>query len=406
MSLVMYVMQFVVILYVITLCFFLFFFSSRRRHTRCALVTGVQTCALPISRDLSGVPRAVPEARRARDGGAGMSGTGKGLLFDGSDWDFDLIRRVHEAVAEVAERTLKLDTYPNQIEVITAEQMLDAYSFTGMPLFYKHWSFGKQFVHHELLYRKGMRGLAYELVINSDPCISYIMEENSAMMQTLVIAHAAYGHNHFFKNNYLFKQWTDADGILDYLEFAKGYIMNCEERYGHDAVERLLDGAHALMHQGVHRYPRSQSRDLKEEALREAERHAYQESIFNDLWRTLPRGEQTSAIPAAAAERQALLHLPQENILYFLEKTAPRLDAWQREVLRITRVIAQYFYPQMQTKVMNEGAATYVHYRIVTTLHDEGRLSDGAYMEFLQTHTNVVYQPMFNTPGYNRSEEN
>src|SRR3546814_16475799 len=66
---------------------------------------------------------AVPEARRARDGGAGMSGTGKGLLFDGSDWDFDLIRRVHEAVAEVAERTLKLDTYPNQIEVITAEQM-------------------------------------------------------------------------------------------------------------------------------------------------------------------------------------------------------------------------------------------------------------------------------------------
>src|SRR3546814_6589416 len=83
-----------------------------------------------------------------------MSGTGKGLLFDGSDWDFDLIRRVHEAVAEVAERTLKLDTYPNQIEVITAEQMLDAYSSTGMPLFYKHWSFGKQFVHHELLYRK------------------------------------------------------------------------------------------------------------------------------------------------------------------------------------------------------------------------------------------------------------
>src|SRR3546814_6128369 len=117
--------------------------------------------ALPIY--LSGVPRAVPEARRARDGGSGMSGAGKGLLFDGSDWDFDRIRRVHEAVAEVAERTLKLDTYPNQIEVITAEQMLDAYSSTGMPLFYKHWSFGKQFVHHELLYRKGMREHTSEL---------------------------------------------------------------------------------------------------------------------------------------------------------------------------------------------------------------------------------------------------
>src|SRR3546814_3541850 len=114
-------------------------------------------------------------------------------------------------------------------------------------------------------------------------CISYIMEENSAMMKMLVIANAAYGHNHFFKNNYLFKQGTDADGILDYLEFAKGYIMNCEERYGHDAVERLLDGAHALMHQGVHRYPRSQSRDLKEEALREAERTAEQESNITAL---------------------------------------------------------------------------------------------------------------------------
>src|SRR3546814_3004664 len=137
------------------------------------------------------------------------------------------------------------------IEVITAEQMLDAYSSTGMPLFYKHWSFGKQFLANEMLYRKGMRGLAYELVINSDPCISYIMEENTAMMQPLVIAHAAFGHNHFFMNNYLFKQWTDADGILDYLEFAKSSIMNCEERYGQKQVDWLMDADHALMHQGV-----------------------------------------------------------------------------------------------------------------------------------------------------------
>ena len=69
-----------------------------------------------------------------------------------------------------------------------------------------------------------MQGLAYEIVINSNPCISYIMEENTMTMQTLVIAHAAFGHNHFFKNNYLFQQWTDADGILDYLDFAKRYV--------------------------------------------------------------------------------------------------------------------------------------------------------------------------------------
>src|SRR3546814_7053586 len=80
-------------------------------------------------------------------------------------------------------------------------------------------------------YRKGLRSLVYELVINSDPCINYLMQENSATMQTLVIAHAAFGHNHFFKNNYVFKQWTDAEGILDYLEFAKRYIAQRSEEH-------------------------------------------------------------------------------------------------------------------------------------------------------------------------------
>jgi stage V sporulation protein R len=330
-----------------------------------------------------------------------MTGGSGRLLFEGTDWDFDTIRRIHEAVARVGEEELKLDTYPNQIEVITAEQMLDAYSSTGMPLFYKHWSFGKQFVHNELLYRKGMQGLAYEMVINSDPCISYIMEENSATMQTIVIAHAAYGQNHFFKNNYLFKQWTDAEGILDYLEFAKNYISRCEERHGFTAVERLLDGAHALMRQGVHRYPKAQVRDLKAELAREAERHAHQERVYDDLWRTLPTpGTPQKAANPVEDRRKALLDLPQENILYLLEKSAPRLEAWQREILRIIRLLAQYFYPQMQTKVMNEGAATYVHYRIMTRLHEKGELSDGAFMEFLQSHTNVVAQPMFDAAHY------
>ena len=141
-------------------------------------------------------------------------------------------QRIYDACEEVALGELGLDVYPNQIEVITAEQMLDAYSSVGMPLYYKHWSFGKHFAFQEASYRKGLMGLAYEIVINSSPCISYLMEENTATMQTLVTAHAAFGHNHFFKNNYLFKQWTDADGILDYLEFAKKYVTHCEHRHG------------------------------------------------------------------------------------------------------------------------------------------------------------------------------
>ncbi len=168
-------------------------------------------------------------------------------LFEGADWEFSTIQRCHDEISKIALGEMGLDIYTNQIEVIGTEQMLDAYSSIGMPLFYKHWSFGKHFARNEAMYQAGMQGLAYEIVINSNPCISYIMEENTATMQTLVIAHAAFGHNHFFKNNYLFQQWTDANGILDYLEFARDYIMSCEERYGEAAVERLLDAAHALM---------------------------------------------------------------------------------------------------------------------------------------------------------------
>jgi spore cortex formation protein SpoVR/YcgB (stage V sporulation) len=317
-------------------------------------------------------------------------------LFQGADWDFLTLQRIHDACEEIARSELGLDVYPNQIEVITAEQMLDAYSSVGMPLFYKHWSFGKHFAFHEASYRKGLMGLAYEIVINSSPCISYLMEENTATMQALVIAHAAFGHNHFFKNNYLFKQWTDADGILDYLEFAKSYVAQCEERQGRLAVEQTLDAAHALMSHGIDRYPGKRTLDLRAEEKRAGKRRLHEEAQFNDLWRTtVPTGRAKSDATLNLERRRKLLGLPQENLLYFLEKTAPRLQPWQREVLRIVRHIAQYFYPQSQTKVMNEGTATYVHYRIMTRLHERGRISDGNFLEFLQSHTNVVFQPEF-----------
>ncbi len=316
-------------------------------------------------------------------------------LYSGADWDFPLLQRIHDACEGIALSELGLNVYPNQIEVITAEQMLDAYSSVGMPLFYKHWSFGKHFAHHEAFYRKGLMGLAYEIVINSSPCISYLMEENTATMQTLVIAHAAFGHNHFFKNNYLFKQWTDAEGILDYLNFAKSYIAQCEEHHGQLAVERTLDAAHALMSHGVFRYPGKKTLDLRAEEKRERERRTHKERSFNDLWRTVPTGPGKTQSELSVDRRRTLLGLPQENILYFLEKSAPRLQSWQRELLRIVRHIAQYFYPQGLTKVMNEGTATYVHYRIMNRLHQQERISDGNFLEFLQSHTNVVFQPGF-----------
>ena len=113
-----------------------------------------------------------------------------------------------------------------------------------------------------------------------------------------------------------------------------------------------------------------------------------------------PAKETAKEDTSAEERRRALLQLPQENILYFLEKTAPRLQPWQREILRIVRIIAQYFYPQSQTKLMNEGCATYVHYRIMNRLHEKGLLTDGNMVEFLRSHTNVVFQPDFDDPRY------
>ena len=199
--------------------------------------------------------------------------------------------------------------------------MLDAYSSVGMPLFYKHWSFGKHFAHQEAFYRKGLMGLAYEIVINSSPCISYLMEENTATMQTLVIAHAAFGHNHFFKNNYLFKQWTDADGILDYLEFAKSYVAQCEERHGH--VGGGADAGCGAFADVARRLPLSRQGRRSTCAPRRSaarERRCARGAAFNDLWRTVPTGPSKTALELSVERRRALLGLPQENLLYFLEK--------------------------------------------------------------------------------------
>lgn len=325
-----------------------------------------------------------------------------GLIYSGSDWSFDDLRRAHDTIQEVALDDLGLSIYPNQIEVITSEQMLDAYAATGMPLMYSHWSFGKHFAREDMLYRKGARALAYELVINSDPCVSYVMEENTMTMQALVIAHAAFGHNHFFKNNYLFKQWTRADRVLDDLSYAKRFIAECEQRHGLQAVESLLDSAHALMSQGVSRYaPGRRARPSDLAAKAEAREQHYQET-YNDLYRTLPTSKRDEA-DAAKKEKIAAPgapQLPEENLLGFLIQHAPKLSDWQREILDIVRRMAQYFYPQRQTKVMNEGCATFVHYEIMNRLYDAGRIEEASMLEFLHMHSAVTAQPDFNSKRF------
>jgi len=215
-----------------------------------------------------------------------------------------------------------------------------------------------------------------------------LMEGNSLAMQALVIPHACFGHNSFSKGNYLFKQWTQPDAVLDYMLFARNYIADCEEHFGLDRVEQTLDALHALRDQGLDKYKRPRKLDTRKERAEQAKRLAVAQE-------NMRQGENYSVVPhAAKAEAAAAVFpaSPEENVLYFLEKHAPKLEPWQRELARIVRKIAQYFYPQRQTQVMNEGWATFWHHRLINDMYDAKQIDQGILLECLHSHTNVIRQ--------------
>ena len=314
-----------------------------------------------------------------------------------SEWSYELLDTYYLEIEKIAKNVFGLDVYANQLELISSEQMLEAYSTHAMPLYYDHWATGMRFVEEFEKYKKGHMGLAYEVVINSNPCIAYLMEENTMMMQILVTAHACFGHNHFFKNNYMFQQWTDANSIVDYLVFAKKYIRECEEQHGIDAVEEILDACHALQFYGVDKYKRPKEMTHVEQEEAKAEREKWDREQVNVLWSTIP---QTRPDKAEDEDKDIFPDSPQENLLYFIEKNAPNVETWKREIIRIVRKLAQYFYPQMQTQLMNEGFATFMHYHIIMEMYDRGLIGDGYMLEFIESHTGVTRQVDYDSPYY------
>lgn len=317
-------------------------------------------------------------------------------LWTDSEWTFPLLEKAMNEIQIIGEEKFKLETYPNQIEIISSDQMLSAYSSNGIPVFYEHWSFGRNLVAHTEAYKSGQMGLAYEIVINQSPCISYLMEENTMTMQALVMAHAAMGHNSFFCNNYCFKEWTDASSSLDYFIFARNYIRKCEEKYGYNEVEEILDSCHALQYHGIDKYRKPRKLSIEKEINRQEERERYLQQQVNGLWDTL--------IPKSKKRKKKIDKFPKEsteNILYFIEKNSPMLKPWQREIVRIVRKTATYFYPQMITKVMNEGWATFHHYEIFREMENRRMVTEGAMIEFLKSHSRVIQQPGFDSKCYN-----
>lgn len=311
----------------------------------------------------------------------------------------ELVERVQ---AIIAVEKYDLDYYDNSIEVITDGQMLDNYSSIGMPISpYEHWSFGMQRIQEEQAYQAGKMGLAYEIVINTDPAIAYCMEKNTPLMQMLVIAHASFGHNSFFKGNHMFKNNTKADTILHDMKNMRDFVRDCEEKYGYREVEKLLDACHALESHGVNRYKKPRPKDpsvLAARRKRDVE-DRFSKPHANDLYDKLK--------PANDFNEAGKKHNPnvipiakEENLLTFFADHAPHLPGWKREIMHMMANKAQYFYPQMQTQVMNEGWASFWHHTILHDMDDMGLLSDAHMLEFKASHSNVLFQPEFDSPYF------
>jgi stage V sporulation protein R len=242
--------------------------------------------------------------------------------------------------------------------------------------------------------------------IDSEDGFAYCFSVPSGMFvirhkDRITVTGNCHGHSHFFKNNYLFKNHTDASSIIDYLVYAKNFIKSCEEKYGAADVENLLDAAHVLRQYGVDRVKKQRKRSLAQEEARQQERMDYEYSRTNELFQSAPGYDpyKISNQQHDSNDKEILAH-PEENLLYFIEKHSPVLEPWEREIIRIIRKIAQYFFPQGQTQLVNEAIATFWHYTILNEMYDQGYLSDGQMIEFLESHTGVTRQLSYKHPNY------
>ncbi|MDC0358573.1 SpoVR family protein [Oligoflexia bacterium] len=275
-----------------------------------------------------------------------------------------------------------LNCYLQEFDICDHNEMIGYMAYSGMPSRYSHWSYGKSFEKQKTLYDYGVSGLPYEMVINSNPCLAYLMRDNTDLLQVLTIAHV-YGHNDFFANNFTFTTGIDAQYTLEMFKMHGARISSYMEdpSIGLEAVERMLDHAHSLAMQRSHNLA-SIKLSLEEQRFRKWEAAQAPDDPYRNIH---PKPEylppDLKKIPLA----------PEENLLEFIATYNPYLAEWQRDILKIVDKEAMYFIPQMETKIMNEGWASYWHHKILNTLG----LPQGFQLEFIVRH-NQVLRP---TPG-------
>ncbi len=282
-------------------------------------------------------------------------------------WD----ARIREKVVEFG-----LDCYPQEFEICDHNDMLAYMAYSGLPSHYPHWSYGKAFEKLKTLYDHGVSGLPYEMVINSNPALAYLMRDNSLLLQVLTIAHV-YGHNDFFKNNFTFRTTRPEFTLATFKAHAtriRSYVEN--PGIGLEKLEPILDAAHALSLQcrrnlAIHK---PSAEEARQAALRAA---TPPEDPFQSIHARREHKE---------PDLQKVPLIPDEDVLLFIRDHNPFLEEWARDLLTIVHEEASYFIPQIETKIMNEGWASYWHKQILDSLG----LPEGMQLEFIVRHNQVV----------------
>jgi stage V sporulation protein R len=282
-----------------------------------------------------------------------------------------LPREVAEQVETIAEyaREEGLDFYPTVFEMFSAEEMAQVAAYGGFPQRYPHWRFGMEYERLRKQHRYGL-GRIYEMVINNDPCYAYLLNDNMFVDHKTVMAHV-YAHCDFFKNNVWFSHTNPR--MIDEMANHATRIRRYTERYGTERVEGLIDTFLALDNlidphsMFMRRQPKPVSRkESKEESKPEVTRFpakGYMDRYIN------PPEEMASERAAKTEETDRAAEKfptrPQRDVLLFLLQHAPLAD-WEADVLSIIREEAYYFAPQGQTKILNEGWASYWHSTMMT----------------------------------------
>lgn len=269
-----------------------------------------------------------------------------------------------QKIAAVA-RNLGLDFYPVNFEVCPAEALY-TFGAYGMPVRFTHWSFGKAFYRLKMQYDLNLSRI-YELVINSNPSYAFLLEGNSLVQNKLVIGHV-YAHVDFFKHNHYFQR-TPRD-MVERMAAHSEQIRKYELIHGREKVEQVLDAVLSIQEHVDFRAHLAQRKET--ESRVSSKRHP--SSPYEDLW------EEENLQENLEGKHE------HEDLLFFIMENSSILEEWERDIISMIREESLYFFPQIETKIINEGWATFWHSRIMRELN----LTDEEVMDFAIMHSQVA----------------